>query len=262
MKKYRIYIDEVGNPDLKNLENFDNRFLCLSGVVFNLDYTRTTFQPQLEILKTKYFDHHPDEPIIFHRKEIMFKKGAFNVLKDPDLEKSFNRDLLSFLQDWDFQVIGSIIDKKEFCDLYSSWRKDPYHYCLEVILERYRLLLKTREAIGDVMVEARGGNEDRLLKKDFKRMMEEGTAHLTPADLSQQITSKELKLKNKAANIAGLQLADLLAHSVRRFAFGEFWNITENKKTFSDEVIKILQTQQKFFSFEEKILDYGIKKLP
>ncbi len=93
-------------------------------------------------------------------------------------------------------------------------------------------------------------------------MMEEGTAHLTPEDLSQQITSKELKLKNKAANIAGLQLADLLTHSVRRFAFGEFWNITENKKTFSDEVIKILQTQQKFFSFEEKILDYGIKKLP
>ena len=68
MKKYRIYIDEVGNPDLKNLENFDNRFLYLSGVVFNLEYTRTTFQPQLELLKEKYFDHHPDDPYYYPQK--------------------------------------------------------------------------------------------------------------------------------------------------------------------------------------------------
>jgi hypothetical protein len=35
MTKYRIYIDEVGNPDLKSSEKEDHRCLCLTGVIFD-----------------------------------------------------------------------------------------------------------------------------------------------------------------------------------------------------------------------------------
>lgn len=262
MKKYRIYIDEVGNPDLKNSKDPNHRFLCLSGVIFDLNYVQSKFHPQLEKLKTKYFDHHPDEPIIFHRKELVFKEKPFHALKDVNLEQSFNQDLLGFLQDWNFKIISSVIDKKEFCDLYQAWKKDPYHYCLEVILERYRLFLKMNNAVGDVMIESRGGKEDIRLKNSFRELLENGNEVLTAQDLQEYLTSKELKIRNKTANIAGLQLADLVAHSVRRWAFIEFWNINESKRTFSDDILNILLKHQKFFSLEERILDYGIKKLP
>ena len=37
--KYRIYIDEVGNPDLASSENPNHRFLSLTGVILELTDT-------------------------------------------------------------------------------------------------------------------------------------------------------------------------------------------------------------------------------
>ena len=34
--KYRIYIDEVGNPDLESSENPNHQFLSLTGVIIEL----------------------------------------------------------------------------------------------------------------------------------------------------------------------------------------------------------------------------------
>ena len=70
MTKFRIYIDEVGNPDLKSSDLFENRFLSLTGVIFDLEYVNKVLHPQIEELKVRYFDSHPDDPIIFHRKEL------------------------------------------------------------------------------------------------------------------------------------------------------------------------------------------------
>ena len=82
MIKYRIYIDEVGNPDLKSSNLTDHRFLCLTGVIMELGYVRDVVQPDLEKLKKGFFTSDPDEPVILHRKEILYKKGPFYVLKD------------------------------------------------------------------------------------------------------------------------------------------------------------------------------------
>ena len=37
--KYRIYIDEVGNPDLESCDDPNHRFLSLTGVIVALDYS-------------------------------------------------------------------------------------------------------------------------------------------------------------------------------------------------------------------------------
>ena len=70
MDKYRIYIDEVGNHDLKNVENPNQRYLSLTGVIFELDYVAKVLFPRLEAFKVKYFKSHPDDPTILHRKEL------------------------------------------------------------------------------------------------------------------------------------------------------------------------------------------------
>ena len=62
--KYRIYIDEVGNPDLGSSDNPNHRFLSLTGVILELDYVQSILHPQMEKLKEKFFKSHPDEPII------------------------------------------------------------------------------------------------------------------------------------------------------------------------------------------------------
>ncbi|MEE8404332.1 MAG: DUF3800 domain-containing protein, partial [candidate division Zixibacteria bacterium] len=63
MNKYRMYVDEVGNPDMGSSDNPNHRFLSLTGVIIELNYVKDVFHPELEKLKTKHFEAHPDEPI-------------------------------------------------------------------------------------------------------------------------------------------------------------------------------------------------------
>lgn len=85
--KYRMYIDEVGNPDLKSSENPLHRFLSLTGVIIELGYVSETLFPDIENLKVKYFKSHPDDPIILHRKELVNAKYPFKTLKDEKVKR-------------------------------------------------------------------------------------------------------------------------------------------------------------------------------
>jgi hypothetical protein len=81
-----------------------------------------------------------------------------------------------------------------------------------VIVERYILWLEEREQKGDVMAESRGGKEDKRLKASFKGVYENGTEYVSAAQFSGRLTSCELKVKPKSANVTGLQLVDLVAY--------------------------------------------------
>jgi len=210
--------------------------------------SHNTLTPEIEKLKASYFDHHPDEPIIFHRKEMLKKKPPFSILKDLKIAIKFNKELLLNLKRWDYKVISVIIDKKEHDDRYSTWKYDPYHYCQEILIERFRLFLNIMGEKGDVMFESRGGKEDTRLKRSFRRIIENGTHNLSSDDLMSHFTSKELKIKPKNANISGLQIADLIAHPARRWFFKNVFDLNEGKTTFGDEIIKILE-EDKFFRY-------------
>ncbi len=71
----------------------------------------------------------------------------------------------------------------------------------------------------------------------------------------------ELKVKSKQLNIAGLQIADLIAHPSRRWFFKNIFNMNDGKNTFGDKIIEIL-VKDKFFRYKGEILGYGAKKLP
>ena len=261
MSKYRLYVDEVGNSDLGSSNNENHRFLSLTGVAINLEYVMNTIYPELESLKTKFFNSHPDEPIILHRKELVRKKPPFSSLQIPEIENEFNSDLLSLLNKWTFTIFTVIIDKKEHNVNYNNtWKYDPYHYCQEVLVERFKLFLSINEAKGDIMFESRGGKEDMRLKKSFSTLITNGTHFITPNELCMVLTSKQLKIKPKRANIAGLQIADLIAHPLRRWCFKNFFDNHEKHSTFGDKIIEI--SEPKIFKYNGRIKGYGMKKLP
>jgi hypothetical protein len=54
--------------------------------------------------------------------------------------------------------------------------------------------------------------EDRRLNDSFERLWQNGTDYVAPEEFRKSLTSRQLKVKTKANNIAGLQLADLIAH--------------------------------------------------
>ncbi|MEW6602790.1 MAG: DUF3800 domain-containing protein, partial [Nitrospirota bacterium] len=93
----------------------------------------------------------------------------------------------------------------------------PYHYCLVNMLERYCLFLKKQKARGDVIAESRGKTEDFELKKVYSTLYTKGTRLKSEKFFQQYLTSKEIKIKPKTKNVAGLQLSDLLSHPLKKY---------------------------------------------
>jgi hypothetical protein len=241
--RYRLYIDEVGNSDLESSDNPNHRFLSLTGVILDLPYVARILHPQMERLKTEFFGSHPDEPVIFHRKEMINAKHPFETLKDKDVLRSFDAKLLDFLKSWDYTVMTVCLDKKNHKETYSIWRYDPYHYCLAVLLERFVFFLNRKRRFGDVMAESRGGKEDDRLKKSFSRLFEQGTQFVSPLQFQNALSSRQLKVKPKANNVSGLQLADLVAHPSRNEILNEHGLLGREIAPFARSVITILQTK-------------------
>ena len=263
MGLYRVYVDEVGNHDLMHADDPNQRFLSLTGVILESQYTLHVLQPEMNQIKREFFQGDPDEPVIFHRKELVNKRPPFHSLRDPQTEQRFNTALLTALARWDYCVVSVVLDKKAHRDQYQVWHYHPYHYCLAVLLERFVLFLHYGGHRGDVMVESRGGSEDRKLRDSYARLYAHGTDNIPPVRWQARLTSRELKVKPKKANIAGLQVADLIAHPSRREILIEHRLIVDNRHTFGDQICDILR-QSKYHrnGHTGRIERYGKKLLP
>lgn len=241
--KYRIYVDEVGNSDLDSSEDPNHRFLSLTGVIVDIGHIEKAVHPEMEALKAKYFRHHPDDPVIFHRKEMLNAKGSFEPLRDNNTRRQFDEALLDRLRVWEYVVVSVCLDKKRHKETYTVWRYDPYHYGLAVLLERFIFFLERVGAVGDVLAESRGGKDDRRLKDSFARLWETGTDYISPDRFHKVLTSKQLKVKQKINNIAGLQLADLVAHPSRNEILREQKLLDRELAPFAQQIIQVLQAK-------------------
>lgn len=240
MPKYRLYIDESGNSDIKNSDNQNHRFLSLTGVIVSLTYVEERMHPEMEDLKRRYFGSHPDDPVILHRKELVSRRFPFHALRDIRVEYEFNQDLLAHLRNWEYRVITICLDRKTHVETYGNWSRDPYYYCLSVLMERFSFWLNCRNSRGDVMAESRGGREDVRLKREFRSLWEDGTDQVHPNQFQRSLTSRELKMKPKPANITGLQLADLIAHPSRSEILYEQGLLGRELGDFAQQVVDIL----------------------
>jgi len=133
---------------------------------------------------------------------------------------------------------------------------------MEVLLERFVLFLYYGNHRGDVMVESRGRVEDQKLIDSFQRLYKNGTDHIPAERWQSRMTSHELKVKPKIANIAGLQLADIIAHSSRREILLDHKLITDTRDVFGDKICKILMDDKYLRSRTNQIEGYGKKILP
>ena len=89
----------------------------------------------MESLKARYFDSHPDEPVILHRSDIMNRRGAFlNLFVTLVSKMPLTEEILKRLREWEYVVITVCLDKERHVKRSGAWSRDPYHYCMEVLL--------------------------------------------------------------------------------------------------------------------------------
>ena len=254
--RYRLYIDESGDHVFRHLEHPSHRYLCLLGCWFrNPDYAE--FHDGLQEFKKTHLPHHPDEPPILHREHIINRRGSFTQLQDPAKARDFDEALLQLLEQAEYRVVGVVIDKRALREKFGEAAAHPYHLGLGFLLQRYCGFLNHANRVGDVLAESRGGREDMLLMDSYARVYTRGAWMVRATSFQHALTSKELKVKKKSANIAGLQLADLLAHPVRQSILRDEGHLAEPEAPFDARLMPVIESKFNRQLYDGRVQGYG-----
>ncbi len=254
-ERFRLYLDESGDHVFRRLEEPGHQYLCLLGCWFRgRDYK--LFHDDLQLFKQKHIPHNPDEPVILHREDIINRRKNFFRLRDPGAAAAFDQDLLDLIANADFRVVAVVIDKKALQERYPT-PAHPYHLALGFLLQRYCGYLNHVNRVGDVLAESRGRTEDRLLKDSYQRVYQRGVWMRGGQFFQQALTTKELKLKPKSANISGLQLADLLGNPVRQDILIERKHITGPLAPFAGRLVDALAQKYNRHLYDQRVKGYG-----
>jgi hypothetical protein len=259
--RYRVYLDESGDHVFRGTGEFSHRYLCLLGCWFrNPDYL--LFHQAIEELKSEFLPHHPDDPVILHREDMINARKAFKNLRDAGMRAKFDDALLRVIGAAEFRVVAVVIDKQELRRAHGTAAAHPYHLGLGFLLQRFAGFLNHINRVGDVLGESRGGREDRLLKESYSRVFERGV-WMTRSDVFQSaLTSSELKLKPKSANIAGLQLADLLGHPVKQWALKKFGHAADDPPPFAQRLMEVVEGKLNRHLYDDRVEGYGVVLFP
>ncbi len=259
-QRYRLYVDESGDHVCKRMEDERHRYLCLLGCWFRGDAYHD-FHSGLETFKQKHVPHSPDEPVILHREDIINRRGPFWRLRDDNTRQAFDDDLVNLVEQAQFTVVAVVIDKATLQSKYPT-PAHPYHLAMGFMLQRYCGYLNHVSRHGDVMAESRGGSEDRKLKESYAFTYERGAWMREARFFQQALTSRELKVKLKSANIAGLQLADILAHPVRH---GTLWRsrlVVDEPSPFAARLLTVIERKYNRHLYDGRVDGYGIVLFP
>jgi hypothetical protein len=259
---YRLYVDEVGTDALTHLEKDKHRFLSLTGVAMKIADARDSLEPRLARLKADLFDHDPDAPLILHRKDIMGGKGKFGRIRtDDEFRSAFDARIFDAFTHEPYSVITALIDKLWMVKQDHWMQTHPYHYLMEILVEKYVQFLERKRSIGDIMPESREG-KDGLLQKAYEEVRDRGTRYVVAARIASALRGPRLKFRKKSDNSAGLQLCDLLAHPSHMFVREKMGHEVD-RGPFCLRVCDLLWTSKYDRSpYNGRIKGYGYKHLP
>lgn len=258
-KKLRLYLDESGDHAFRGIktEQWDRRYLCLFACIFDVEQYKTGFHPAFEALKGNHFGGDIDEPVILHREDMKARRGPFGILRDKEKGEEFHKDLLELVTGSQFRAIGVVVDKLETqAKRYGPLPSHPYHIGLLALMERYCGWLNFMKYEGDVLAESRGGREDMQLKAAYRTVYSAGTRFRSRDFFQGVLTSKEIKIKPKMQNIAGLQLADLFAYPARRNILHGLGRGPE-PKGFTERMVQVLEPKYNRQVYTGAVSGYG-----
>ena len=107
------------------------------------------------------------------------------------------------------------------------------------------------------MAESRGGVENRLLKDSYERVFNQEAWMQRAPFFQHALTSREIKIKPKSANIAGLQLADLLGHPVRHAVLLDAGQVSTASASFASKLLPVIDSKFNRHLYTGRVSGYG-----
>lgn len=255
---YRLYVDEVGTASLTHLEKDKHRYLSLTGLAIDLKHVSSSLEPNMNWIKVNVFEHDPDSPIIFHRTDILGRKGPFGILSNLEKCKKFDEAIIRLVIATDFTAITAFIDKQAIIKKNKLEKEGAVFLSYGNSSREVCSIPRAKSDIGDIMPEARGNQLDQNLQEAFCEVKRNGTYYVSKSRLASHIRADNLKFRTKKDNIAGLQLCDLLAHPSHMYV-RETLRHQVCIGQFSRRISNILIEKKYDRSPSGKIKGYGIK---
>ena len=181
-------------------------------------------------------------------------------MNDPEKHALFDKAIMRIFSGSSYTIITAFIDKKAMLKQDRWSNLEPYHFLMDVLVEKYVQFLERRDSIGDIMPEGRKGKKDQRLQKVFASTRKNGTFYVGSKRICAKIPSSNLKIRYKPDNIAGLQLCDLLAHP-SHMIIRERLDHPVILGSFCGQLKTLLMQEKYDRSANGTILGYGMKWL-
>ena len=202
---YVVYVDESGDHSLASIDAGYPVFV-LALCVFHKRHYSEKIVPAVEKLKFNYFGH---DSVVLHETDIRKQRGDFAFLSHRPRFDEFVAWLSDIMVQSNFILIACVVDKTRL-DRAEGETSNPYHIALDICLQRLFDFLaeKGQDTLQThVVVECRGKKEDRELELEFRRICDGSGSQARQLPFN-------IVFADKKTNLAGLQLADLVARPV------------------------------------------------
>lgn len=240
-----LFLDESGDHNLAVIDPSYPLFV-LGGVIVDQAYAAGPLEEAVRDFKRSMFGR---DDIILHTADITRNRNGFEQLKDRTFRERFYGKLNTLLRDLDFRIVACVIRKDDHLARYGVAALDPYMLSLDVLIQRFCLEVGDREGGGVIVAERRDATLDHELDIAWLNLKVQGTRFIKAKDIEKRIVG--LNLRAKTANIAGLQLADLIVTPIGRKVLGK--TIKEDYRVVEEKFRR---------SRDGKVDGYGLIVLP
>lgn len=200
-----VYVDESGDHSLAAVDA-EYPVFVLALCVFHKRHYSEKIVPAVQKLEFNYFGH---DNVVQHESDIRKQKGPFAFLVQRAVRQAFMAQLSAVMDASNCILIACVVDKSRLSKTLGV-ASNPYNLALSVCLEALRAFLVEKgqdDLKTHVIVECRGKKEDADLELEFRRICDGNNP-------SGKVLPFDLVFADKRTNLAGLQLADLVARPV------------------------------------------------
>jgi hypothetical protein len=197
-----VYVGESGDHSLASIDK-DYPVFVLALCIFHKRHYAEKIIPAVGKLKFNYFGH---DSVVLHENEIRKQKGDFAFLAHRATRDAFMAGLTDIMEASNFILIAYVVDKARL-QCAGGTAPNPYHVALGVCLEALRGFLAEKgpeQLKTHMVVECRGKKEDTELELEFRRIC-------AGDNTDNRVLPFNIVFADKKTNLAGLQLADLVA---------------------------------------------------
>lgn len=149
---------------------------------------------------------------MLHRNTLLRARAPFQSLGNVLVRDHFESQLALLVARLEFKAVTITLDKRAYEQRFGEWRQHPYHLCLEILLERFVMFLREQRGIGRVILEARGRVEDEYAANSMDVFYRGGNRYIDSREMELYFPQPALRIRSKEANVAGLQIADIVVY--------------------------------------------------